>query len=241
MSARAAAISELEHRLGYGFKDKALIDRALTHASIGDGARTTKGGRLHDNERLEFLGDRVLGLLTAEALLQRDPGAREGDLAIRLNALVNGETCAAVARDMGLGEALRLSGGETRSGGREKPSILADACEAVMAAVYLDGGLEAAGGIFERFWAGAFANLDTARSKDPKTALQEWAQSQGKPLPAYRVLGREGPDHAPVFTMEVSVLGLQTACGAGASRQAAEKAAAQALLETALLSQEPAQ
>ena len=235
MSARGAAISELERRLDYRFKDGALIDRALTHSSIGDGARTVKGGRLHDNERLEFLGDRVLGLLTAEVLLQRDPGASEGDLAIRLNALVNGETCAAVAREMELGAALRLSGGETRTGGREKPSILADACEAVMAAVYLDGGLEAARGLFQQFWAQALANLDTTRPKDPKTALQEWAQGQGKPLPAYRILGRDGPDHAPVFTIEVSVAGLKPSTAAGPSRQAAEKAAAQALLDLALL------
>jgi ribonuclease-3 len=240
MSARGAAILALEQRLDYRFKDKALIDRALTHASIGDGARTSKGGRLHDNERLEFLGDRVLGLLTAETLLQRDSNAREGDLAIRLNALVNGETCAAVAREMGLGEALRLSGGETRTGGREKPSILADACEAVMAAVYLDGGLQPARGLFERFWADAFANLDTVRAKDPKTALQERAQGQGKPLPAYRVVAREGPDHAPIFTVEVSVAGSPPASGVGASRQIAEKAAAQALLDAAPPDQESA-
>jgi ribonuclease-3 len=235
LSPREAAIAALEHRLGYDFKDKALIDRALTHASIGDGARNTKTGRLRDNERLEFLGDRVLGLLTAEALLQRDGEAREGDLALRLNALVNGETCAAVARAMGLGEALRLSGGETRTGGREKPSILADACEAVMAALYLDGGLEAARSAFLAFWTPAFADLASTRAKDPKTALQEWAQGQGKPLPAYRVLAREGPDHAPLFTIEVAVLGLEPATGAGPSRQTAEKAAAQALLDLALI------
>jgi ribonuclease-3 len=234
VSTRGAAISALEHRLDYYFKDKTLIDRALTHASIGEGARTAKGGRLHDNERLEFLGDRVLGLLTAEALLQRDSGAREGDLAIRLNALVNGETCAAIARDMDLGAALRLSSGETRTGGREKSSILADACEAVMAAVYLDSGLEAARGLFERFWLDAFAKLDTVTPKDPKTALQEWAQSLGRPLPAYRILGREGPDHAPIFTVEVAVADAPPASGVGASRQIAEKAAAQALLALVL-------
>ena len=231
MSPRAAAISTLERRLGYAFKDKALIDRALTHASIGEGARDTKTGRLRDNERLEFLGDRVLGLLTAEALLQRDPEAREGDLALRLNALVNGETCAAVARAMALGEALRLSGGETRTGGREKTSILADACEAVMAAVYLDGGLEAARTVFQTFWAVMLESLDLTRGKDPKTALQEWAQGLGKPLPIYRILDRNGPDHAPLFTIEVVVSDLEPAMGVGPSRQAAEKAAARALLD----------
>ncbi len=231
MTARAEAISALENRLGYVFGDKSLIDRALTHASIGEGARTTKAGRLHDNERLEFLGDRVLGLLTAEALLERDAAAREGDLALSLNALVNGEACAAVARDMSLGEALRLSGGETRTGGREKVSILADACEAVMAAVYLDGGLDAARGVFQRFWRTAFVNLDVTRPKDPKTALQEWAQKQGKPLPIYKIISRDGPDHAPVFAVEVLVDDIAPAKGAGPSRQAAEKAAALALLD----------
>ena len=231
MSTREAAISDLERRLDYRFKDKVLIDRALTHASIGDGARTSKGGRLHDNERLEFLGDRVLGLLTAEALLARDAEAREGDLALRLNALVNGETCAAVARAMDLGAALRLSGGETRTGGREKLSILADACEAVMAAVYLDGGLEAARSVFASFWTATLNDLGATKGKDPKTALQEWAQGAGKPLPTYRVVGREGPDHAPIFTIDVLVDGLDPASAKGASRQAAEKAAAEALLQ----------
>jgi ribonuclease-3 len=231
MGARETAISDLERRLGYDFRDKTLIERALTHASIGDGARNTKVGRLRDNERLEFLGDRVLGLLTAQALIEKDDEAREGDLALRLNALVNGETCAAVARTMDLGAALRLSGGETRTGGREKPSILADACEAVMAAVYLDGGMEAARGLFERFWTDAFVNVDKIRSKDPKTALQEWAQGQGKPLPTYHISGRDGPDHAPIFTVQVVVAGLEPASATGLSRQAAEKAAALTLLD----------
>jgi ribonuclease-3 len=227
---REQAIAELEHRLGYAFKDRVLIDRALTHASIGDGARNTKIGQLRDNERLEFLGDRVLGLLTAEALVKRDPDAREGDLAVRLNALVKGETCAEVARVMDLGAALRLSGGETRTGGRDKPKVLADACEAVMAALYLDGGLETARAVYQRFWQGAIEGLDVALAKDPKTALQEWAQSRGKPLPAYRIVSRLGPDHAPVFTVEASVEGLTPASGLGPSRQTAEKAAAEALL-----------
>jgi len=231
MSARASAIADLEGRLGYAFKDKALIDQALTHASIGDGARRTKHGRLHDNERLEFLGDRVLGLLTAELLLVTGPDLREGDLAPRLNALVNGGACAEVARRMGLGEALRLSGGETRTGGREKPSILADACEAVMAAVYLDGGLEAARAVYLRFWSAAAEDLASIRAKDPKTRLQEAAQARGKALPAYRVTDRSGPDHAPVFTVAVNVEGFTAALGRGPSRQAAEKAAAEALLE----------
>jgi ribonuclease-3 len=229
-ASREQAIAELEQSLSYAFKDRGLIDRALTHASIGDGARNTKIGRLRDNERLEFLGDRVLGLLTAEALVKRDPDAREGELAVRLNALVKGETCAEVARAMGLGAALRLSGGETRTGGRDKPKVLADACEAVIAALYLDGGLETARTVYERFWRNAIEGLDVVLVKDPKTALQEWAQSRGKPLPSYKIVSRLGPDHAPVFTVEASVEGLAAALGLGPSRQTAEKAAAEALL-----------
>ena len=231
LSPRAEAIAGLEQRLGYEFRDKGLIDRALTHASIGEGARNTKTGRLRDNERLEFLGDRVLGLLTAEALLERDPEAREGDLALRLNAMVNGETCAAVARAMELGDALRLSGGETRTGGREKPSILADACEAVMAAVYLDGGFDAARAIFLKFWTPAFADLQTSRGKDPKTALQEWAQGRGRKLPAYRLVKSEGPPHQPIFTVAVEVEGLAEIEASGASKRHAEAAAATLLLQ----------
>jgi ribonuclease-3 len=226
MNQRAAAVAALERRLGHDFVDRGLLERALTHASAGDGSR-----HVRDNERLEFLGDRVLGLLTAERLIALDPKASEGDLAPRLNALVSRAACARVARRMELGPALRLSGGETRSGGRDKESILAGACEAIMAALYQDGGLEPARRVFLRFWAEETEALDSPRPKDPKTLLQEWAQGRGKPLPAYAVAERTGPEHAPEFTVEVVVEGLPPAAGAGASRQAAEKAAAQALLE----------
>ena len=226
MNARAAAVAALVQRLGHPFADPARLERALTHASVGDGAR--KGGE--DNERLEFLGDRVLGLLAAESLIAADPLASEGDLAPRFNALVNGATCARVARRMGLGPALRLSGAETKTGGREKDSILADACEAVMAAVFEDGGLEAARTVYRAFWAEESAVLLAPRPKDPKTRLQEWAQTGGRPLPAYRVVDRQGPEHAPVFTVEAAVDGLPPITAAGSSRQAAEKAAAQALM-----------
>jgi ribonuclease III len=226
MNARAAAVEALETGLGHRFADRDHLERALTHASVGDGAR--KRG---DNERLEFLGDRVLGLLTAERLLQLDPAATEGDLAPRLNALVNRATCARVARRMGLGPALRLSGAETKTGGREKDSILAGACEAVMAALYEDGGLEPARKVFLAFWEAEFAALSAPRPKDPKTRLQEWAQTGGRPTPTYRVVGRQGPEHAPTFTVEVQAAGLDPAQATGPSRQAAEKAAAQTLLE----------
>jgi ribonuclease-3 len=196
MNARAAAVTELETRLGYRFEDKALLDRALTHSSAGDGLR-----KIVHNERLEFLGDRVLGLCTAQTLMAQFPEAREGDLSQRYNMLVNRQACAQAARLMGLGPALRLAGGETKRGGREQDTILADACEAVLAAVYLDGGLEAAR-----------------------------AAAAKKPIPVYSVVHRTGPDHAPVFIVEVQVEGLDAARAEGRSRQDAEKAAASLVL-----------
>lgn len=226
MNARAAAVAALQARLGHEFADPAVFERALTHASVGDGKTA---GR--DNERLEFLGDRVLGLLTAERLIALDPKASEGDLAPRLNALVSRQTCARVARRMELGPALRLSGSESKAGGRDKDSILAGAVEALFAALYVDGGLDAVRPVFLEFWDEEFDNLGAPRPKDAKTALQEWAQGQGRPLPAYAVVSRDGPDHAPTFTVEVTVVGMEPARGAGASRQAAEKSAAQALLD----------
>jgi ribonuclease III len=226
MNTRTTAVAELEQTLGYTFTDKGKLERALTHASVGDGARKTG-----DNERLEFLGDRVLGLLTAERLIEVDPHATEGDLAPRLNALVNRAACARVARRMRVGPALRLSGAETKAGGRDKDSILAGACEALMAALYEDGGLEAARAVFLTFWVEEFGAISAPRPKDPKTRLQEWAQSKARPLPAYRVLDRQGPEHAPIFTVEAVVEGVLPAAASGTSRQAAEKAAAQALLD----------
>ncbi len=223
---RAAAIAALERRLGFAFADPALLERALTHSSVGDGAKT-----IGDNERLEFIGDRVLGLLAAERLAELYPKSSEGDLAPRLNALVSRKTCAFVARAMDLGPALRLSAAETKAGGRDKDSILAGGCEAVMAALYQEGGLPAARAVFLDLWAGPIGELGLPRPLDPKTQLQEWAQGSGKPLPAYEVVGRKGPDHAPVFTVEAKVAGLEPIRAEGRSRQDAEKAAAQALLQ----------
>jgi ribonuclease-3 len=227
MNARVIAIEALERRLSHTFRDRKLLERALTHASVGDGG--ARPGL--DNERLEFLGDRVLGLLTAERLIQTDPAASEGDLAPRLNALVNRKTCARVARAIALGPALRLSGGETRTGGRDKDSILGDACEALIAALYLDAGLEETRRIFLDIWSAEFQALSAPRPKDPKTLLQEWAQGRSRPVPVYTVVQREGPEHAPMFTVEVRVEGYGSAQGQGSSRQTAEKSAAQALID----------
>jgi ribonuclease-3 len=225
VNARAAAVDALKARLGYAFKDDGLLERALTHASVA-GTRS----KVATNEVLEFIGDRVLGLLAAERLFTLDPKANEGALALRLNALVNREACADAARRMDLGPALRLAPGPANATERARESILADACEAVIAAVYLDGGLDAARGIFLAFWSRQLAS-SAPRPLDAKTELQEWAQGRGKPLPAYAVTGRAGPDHAPVFTVAVTVEGLPPSVAQGRSRQEAEKAAAAALLQ----------
>ncbi|MBW3559740.1 MAG: ribonuclease III [Proteobacteria bacterium] len=226
MNARAEAIGALEARIGYQFTDRDLLERALTHASVGEGAR-----RVRDNERLEFLGDRVLGLLAAEHVTDSYPSVREGQLNTKLVGLVNKGACARVARRIGLGPALRLAPGETKTGGREKDTILGDACEALLGAVYLDGGMDAARALFAREWAEEFAALDEPRVSDPKSQLQQWALQVKRQLPIYRVVERSGPDHAPAFTVEVRVDHLEPAMADGKSRQEAEKAAALALLQ----------
>ena len=222
--ARAQAVEALQTALGWRFRDGALLERALTHASVGDGAKTD------DNERLEFLGDRVLGLVVAERLIADAPHASEGELAPRLNLLVSRATCAQVARRIGLGAAMRLSAAETRGGGRDKDSILAGGCEAILAAVFQEGGLDAAREMISALWSEEFSGVDAPQAKDVKTRLQEWAQGRGRPLPAYTVVARSGPEHAPKFTVEVAVKGVAPVAGQGSSRQAAEKAAAAALL-----------
>lgn len=225
MNARAAAVAELERRVGHVFNDRELLERALTHSSVGDGAREVR-----HYERLEFLGDRVLNLCAAERLMALDPDAREGELSRLLAGLVNYHACARAAKRVGLPEALRLSASATKVGARKSDAVLGDACEALIAALYIDGGLETARAFFLKVWAEEFERLNEPRSKDPKTQLQEWAQGQGLPLPAYEVVAREGPDHAPCFTVEVRVEGLSPEQGQGRSRQDAEKAAAQMML-----------
>lgn len=219
-------MAALEARLGYSFRDRALLERALTHASVGEGSR-----KVRDNERLEFLGDRVLGLVTADYLTERFVDAREGQLSPTFQTLVSREACARAARAVDLGSALQLSPAETRAGGREKDTVLGDACEALLAAVYRDGGLEAARSTFFTLWAEQLDSLGAVGSKDAKSALQEWVAGRFRTTPAYAVVDRQGPDHAPSFTVEVSVPGVAAARGVGSSRQAAEKAAAHALLD----------
>jgi ribonuclease-3 len=225
MNARTAAVAELEAVIGHRFADRELLERALTHASVGDGARMVS-----HYERLEFLGDRVLNLMAAERLMARDAEAREGDLSRLLASLVNAHACARVARRIGLAPALRLSASATKVGARESDNVLGDACEALIGALYLDGGLDVARRFFLTAWEEEVAALEDPRIKDPKTRLQEWAQARGLPLPAYSLVSRDGPDHAPCFTVEVRLAGYDPQTAPGRSKQDAEKAAALALL-----------
>lgn len=227
MILRPRKYKELEKALGHRFKNQKLIEMALTHASM-------RGGKvqLSDNERLEFIGDRVLGLVIAEALSERFPSASEGELARRYNRLVRGEACARVARAVGIGQHLILSESEAGSGGRAKGTILADAMEAILGAIFLDAGFEPSRAAVRRLWASQDDQHTTsAAGPDAKSALQEWAQGKGLALPEYVEVSRKGPDHAPRFTSEVRIDGCAPARGEGASKRAAEQAAARALLE----------
>jgi ribonuclease-3 len=208
-----------------------LLERALTHASARANGRQAKSIEA-DNERLEFLGDRVLGLVVAELLLELMPAASEGELARRFNVLVRGETCALVARGWDLGAHLILSESEAESGGRAKDNILADACEAVLAAVFQEAGFAKVRDLIRKNWAPLVPSLP-ADAADAKSTLQEWAQAQGLPVPVYAEVKREGPDHAPVFTAQVRIDGKRSATGSGTSKRAAEQSAATELLTKA--------
>jgi ribonuclease-3 len=212
----------LEEKLSYKFKDMALLARALTHPSAGP----------ENYQRLEFLGDRVLALTVADWLLRLFPDADEGELAIRFNALVRKEACAAVAARIDLGAYITMGAGEEKAGGRRKSAILADGCEALIAALYLDGGMAAATRFIEGQWA-HLIDKHTEIPRDAKTALQEWAHAQGLSAPSYRQTARSGPDHAPEFTVEVLVEGRKPLSAKGNSKRQAEQAAAEALLVTA--------
>jgi ribonuclease-3 len=230
-NSRTEAVADLVRRLGHDFRDPRLLDRALTHASVGEGVAPQTSKAPRDNERMEFLGDRVLGLLVADRLHTDFPEADEGQLSSRLHTLVDKHACGRVGATLGIGEAVRLSPGETKSGGRRKEGVIADAVEAVLAAVYLDGGLDAARKVFERAWAEELARPPERALTNPKSALQEWSQGQGRPLPSYEITGRSGSDHAPTFTVQVSVPGIEPISASGRSRQDAEKAAAVAMLQ----------
>jgi ribonuclease III len=222
--ARNTALKDLSARIGHDFADPALLKLALTHASARAGARPND-----DNERLEFLGDRVLGLAIAELLANSFPKAREGELARWFNHLVRAETCAEIAQEWELGTFILMSGGEAGSGGRGKKTILANACEAVLGAIFADGDYDAARAVIHRFWKAQLDTLELA-APDAKSLLQEWAQGRRLPLPRYLEITREGPDHAPRFTAEVQIDGVAPERGTGANKRAAEQAAALAML-----------
>jgi ribonuclease-3 len=216
----------LEERIGYRFTDPALLDSALSHISALKGARN----RVGSYQRLEFLGDHVLGLVISDMLFRAFPRADEGELSRRLADLVRKETCAEIARGIDLGAAIRLGASEANAGARTRPAILADVCEALIGAVYLDGGFVAAEALIGRLWQ---ARMKTKAEplRDPKTVLQEWAQGRGLPTPAYREIARSGPDHDPQFRVAVQLPDFAPAEGSGHSKRAAEQAAAAAMMK----------
>lgn len=218
----SADLRDFENRIGHKFARPELLVRALTHGSISSATRP-------DNQRLEFLGDRVLGLVMATALLDTDRTASEGQLAPRFNALVRKEACADVARQVDLGAVLKLGRSEMLSGGRRKQALLGDAMEAVIAAVYKDAGFEAAHDMILRLWGDRVTTVEDD-ARDAKTSLQEWAQARKLPPPKYVQVSRDGPDHAPIFTIAAQLSDGRSAQATAGSKRQAEQAAAGALL-----------
>jgi ribonuclease-3 len=225
MSRKAKDKIEIEERIGYTFADKAVRDRALTHIS----ALSSKSSRTGSYQRLEFLGDHVLGLVVSDMLFRAFPKADEGELSRRLADLVRTETCAEIARAIDLGDFIRLGSSEANSGGRRRTAILADVCEALIGAVFVDGGYAPAAALVDRLWSERM-RAPARPLRDPKTVLQEWAQARGLPTPSYREVARTGPHHDPEFKVMVELPALLPAEGVGRSKRAAEQAAAGALL-----------
>jgi ribonuclease III len=219
------ATTDLENRIGYRFKDSALLNCALTHISALKGPRNRAGSY----QRMEFLGDHVLGLVVSSMLFRDFPKADEGELSRRLADLVRKETCAEIALTIELGAAIRIGSSEANAGARKRPAILADVCEALIGAVYLDGGYPAAADLVERLWQ-VRMRAKSQPLRDPKTVLQEWAQARGLPTPSYREVARSGPDHDPEFRVAVQLPIFPPAEGMGRSKRAAEQAAAAAML-----------
>jgi ribonuclease III len=216
--------AEIEEKIGYRFGDHADLERALTHASLN---RRSRGDSHY--QRLEFLGDRVLGLAIADMLHHAFPDANEGELSLRLNALVKGETLAEIADELDLQRFIRTGGDIKSLNGKRMRSVRADVLEALIASIYLDGGLDAALGFVNRFW-GRRLNREGAARRDSKTELQEWAHANRLGAPLYREVKRRGPDHEPLFTISVQVGVRQSYIGKGRSKRSAEQAAAQAML-----------
>lgn len=218
-------LAALEATIGHTFSDQKLLTRALTHVS----AASSETARRDTYQRLEFLGDRVLGLAVSDMLYSAFPDAAEGELSRRLADLVRKESCAEVAIEWGVGPHIKLGDGEAQTGGRKKTAILGDICEALIGAVFLDAGFDKAREVVAKVWT---ARMHAPRRplRDPKTALQEWAQARGKPTPAYREVSRSGPAHAPVFVIAVDIEDMESAEASGSSKRNAEQSAAQAFL-----------
>lgn len=221
MTSVSESVTELEAILRYSFADKDRLQLALTHSSL----KQSKNDPSY--ERLEFLGDRVLGLVIAELMLEKFPTAAEGKLAPRLATLVSGATLADVARSLDLGRFILMTAGEAAAGTNARDSVLADCCEAVIGALYVDGGLEAAGEFIRRVWEPLIRDVEP---RVAKTELQEWLQGRGLPLPEYTVVERTGPSHQPVFTVELTVSGREPVRASGSSKRAAELRAAGEML-----------
>ena len=214
-------IQNIEEIIGYVFKEKELLSRAITHASIES----------PNYERLEFLGDRVLGLIIAEILFKKYPTEKEGELARRFSALVRGQTLSAIGKEIEIDQYILSSGKEDSSEGTENENIIADVMEALLGAMYIDGGFTPCKNMVEKYWDERFETM-THPPQDPKTELQEWAQARGKNTPTYEMIHREGPDHAPTFTIRVTVEGLPSQDAQATNRRRAEKDAARKLLAT---------
>ena len=213
---------QLEKHLGHSFKKPYLLHQALAHVS-------STNSHIESNERLEFLGDRILGLVIAEMLYEQFAEEKEGDLAYRFTALARRETLARVAREINLDQFITLSDGERETGGAQKDSVLSNTCEALIAAIYLDDGYKAAAKFIQHYWT-PFLKEEPKPPKDPKTTLQEWAQARGLPPPAYVQTDRQGPDHAPVFTITARIENGASAVASAPSKRQAEQAAAKTLL-----------
>jgi ribonuclease-3 len=225
MSRKRDNLEQFESSIGYVFADRSLLELALTHVSAASGSRA----RLDSYQRLEFLGDHVLGLAVSAMLYRAFPDADEGELSQRLADLVRKEACAEVAQVWQVGPHIRLGPGEVQTGGRRKAAILANICESVIGAVFLDAGYGAAETFIERHWSKRMMK-PVNPVRDAKSALQEWAQARGLPPPVYRVTERVGPDHSPRFTIQVELPGLPTVEGDGRSKRLAEQSAAEEFL-----------
>lgn len=216
----AKSFDDLQISIGHVFKDTELLKVALTHSSTGE----------KDNyERLEFLGDRVLGLVIASLLFKKFPDEKEGDMAKRLASLVQGETLSKLSARISLGDYIIFSDAEAAAGGAKNDHILADVYESVIGAMYLDGGFEPCKTLIETQWEDVLYTM-VEPPQHPKTAIQEWAQGQGIPLPLYEIIGQSGPDHAPIFEVSLTVVGHEVVRGQGKSRAEAEKEAAKTFM-----------